>query len=724
MVILAAILMVTAVFTGAAVTVKAENTGQISADYAKVAESDAYELYLYEPTMSIILKNKATGALLRSTLAEEDDDGKNNKTWTAYMQSGIVISAIKGTTDTYQVDLVSCSNTIDYSYQDNGFFAKIYFSEYQFGLTVHVTLEGEDLVVEVADDTIIEEAPGTYIGTVSLFPFLGYTYLDSQDGYMFVPDGNGALIRLNDKNGRYSSGFSQMIYGSDAGFSESTTEILLYDAYSMIRYAQKVIMPVYGMMHTEDSQGYLAIVEEGDERASIEAHPNGVMVNYNRCFAKFLLRRIYVQPLNNSNSGTIPSVERDRTHSDLKVRYRLLFGESADYSGMAVSYRGYLLDNGLLTAKDTAYRTRVDFLGSDREAFLISTRAVTMTTTDQIRDIYGELQEAGVESLLTVYTGWQKGGYYNIPISGYKADSSIGGTGDLTALIKEAAGQNYDIYLYNNALRSNKEINTTTFNAVKQVNKRLLVINTYAQVYQYFNYVLPDKADSILDKFVASYTQKGVDNLALTGITSNIFSYYKSGKYYTRFDCADSYRNMIGELAGNTNLILEQPFVWLWNDTGAFLNMPVESSNYMYEDEEVPFLSMVLKGSMPMYSDYVNFEANKQEFFLRLIESGVYPSFYLTWEDASDLIYTNSSYLYSTLYDTYKDTVIEYDQEFRAVAEVTRDAFIIRHEKLENGVNVVTYDNGAAIYVNYSDTAATVNGYTIEGMSYKVGESK
>lgn len=698
----------------------------IEGEYEKIAESDAYELYLYEPAMSVILKNKQTGALLRSTLADSEDDGKNNKTWMAYMQSGIVISAIKGITDTYQVDLVSCKNTIEYSYHDKGFSAKIYFQEYKFGLTVNVSLEGEDLVVEVPEEFIVEEdgAAGTYIGTISLFPFMGYTYLDSQEGYMLIPDGNGALIYLDDKNGKYTAGFSQMIYGSDIGFRESTTENFLFGYYSMVRDAREVIMPVFGMMHTKDQLGYLAIVEAGDERASIESHPNGVLVDYNRCFAKFLLRRTYVQPLNKSNSGTIPTVESDRTHSDLKVRYRLLSGENADYSGMAVAYRNYLLDNGLITVKDTSYKTRVDFMGTDREEFLVFTRSVTMTTTDQIREIYTELQEAGVESLLTVYKGWQKGGLYSIPITKYKADSAIGGTGSLTALIKDFAESDYQVYLFNDALRVNEKTNNTTFNTVKRVNKRKLEINTYEQVYQYFNYLLPEKTDSIVDKFVKSYTKKGVDNLALAEICSNLYSYYNSGTYYSRFDCAASYTDTISGLSENTSLIMELPFSYLWDYAGAFLDVPVESSNYMYVDEEVPFLSMVLKGIVPMYSEYVNFEANKREFFLRMIESGVSPSFYLTWEDSSDLIYTNSSDLYSTLYDTYRDIVIAYDEEFRQVAEATEGAFIVKHEKLDNGVNIVTYDNGTAIYVNYSDHAATVNGYIIEGMSYKVGESQ
>lgn len=703
-------------------TMTARAAGNIPADYSKVAESDSYELYLYEPTMSIILKNKATGALLLSTLSEEDDNGANNKTWTAYMQSGVVLSAIKNANDTYQVDLVSCANTIDYSYEDNGFAARIYWKEYDFGLTVRVTLEGDELVAEVPEDSIVENGTDSYIGTVSLFPMLGYSYLDNQAGYMFIPDGNGALIYLDDKDGRYVSGYSQMIYGADAGFTESTTETLLWGRYQTVNESEKVLAPVFGMAHTDDGLAYLAIVEEGEKRASIEAQPNGVMVDYNRCYARFLLRRTYIQPLNNSNSGTMTSVEADRTHGNLKVRYILLSGEDAGYSGMAVAYRDYLLDNNLIQRRDNSYKTRVDFLGTDREEFLISTRAVVMTDVDQVREIFGELQSAGVNTLLSIYKGWQKGGMYQIPISKYKADGKIGGTGALTDLIQDSESAGYDVYLYNDALRANPAESNTTFNIVKKVNKRRLEIQTRDYVYDTFNYLLPNRSDYNLDKFVKSYTAKGVDNLAVAGITGNLFSYSYSGSYYDRLFTADAYESSIADISKQTSLILEKPFAYLWNYTEAMIDMPLGTSDFMYEDEEVPFFSIVLKGIVPMYSEYVNFEANKQEFRLQMIESGVYPSFYVTYEDSADLIYTNSADLYSTKYSSYKDTIIEYDADFRQVAALTGDAMIVRHEKLAEGINKVTYDNGVVFYINYNQDAVTVDGVTIEGLSYKAGE--
>ena len=185
-------------------------------DYELVAESDTYKMYLYEPRLSIILENKETGKWIESTLSDEQDDGTSNATWNAYMKSGVVISAIKGTTNTYQADLITCENTVDVTKTDNGFSAEIYFKDYQFGLTVNVSLEDDELVVNVPDDSIVEDGADTYISTVSLFPFMGYTFMDDQDGYMLIPDGNGALIYLDNKEGRYSTGFSQMIYGADS----------------------------------------------------------------------------------------------------------------------------------------------------------------------------------------------------------------------------------------------------------------------------------------------------------------------------------------------------------------------------------------------------------------------------------------------------------------------------------------------------------------------------
>ncbi len=106
---------------------------------------------------------------MESTLSDEKDDGNSNSVWNGYMKSGIVINAIKDAKNTYQVDLINNQNTINVNKESDGFTADIYFDEYQFGLSVNVKLDGEDVVVSVPDKSIKEDADGIYISTVSLF---------------------------------------------------------------------------------------------------------------------------------------------------------------------------------------------------------------------------------------------------------------------------------------------------------------------------------------------------------------------------------------------------------------------------------------------------------------------------------------------------------------------------------------------------------------------------
>lgn len=697
-------------------TVWAENTIN---DHKSLTESSKYRLYVNEEDLSLVVEDKETGAYMESSISYDDE--KNNATWLGAMKSAVVLNLISGSDDTKQADLVNDDVTKKITYTDNGFTADLYWNTYGIGMTLEVSMTDDGLVARIPDESIVENNDSYYIGTISIYPYMGCSYLDEKEGYIFIPDGNGALIYLDDKEGRFASGYSSMIYGSDIGFDESKVESLLWNRYDMINDSEKVLAPVFGIAHTDDEMAYLAIVEDGAMRASIEAYPNGVSVDYNRAYAKFVERKLYTQPTsNNSTSGSLHMVESDRTHSDLQVRYLFLSGEDANYAGMANTYRDYLIDNGTLTIQDTSYNTRVDFLGTERESFLLGTKAVTMTTTDDIREIYADLKESNVTDIFTVYKGWQKGGLYDIPITKYSADSKIGGTSELTELMQDAQADGIRFYLYDEALVINPDENNATFNVVKQVNKRRYEEDTYKDVYETFNYLTPARSDYLLNKFIKSYTKKGVDNLVVSGISNNLFSYTYSGSTYTRFDCGESYANTIATIDAATDLVLEQPFAYLWGNTEAFLDMPLYTSSYILEDESIPFLSIVLKGVMPVYSEYVNFEANKQEFFLKMVETGTYPSFYVTKESSSDLLYTNSSDIYSSEYNVYKSEIVEYTQALQELDAKVSGAFIKSHEIGDNGVTVVTYSNGVKVYVNYSSSEQTVDGITIASMSYEV----
>lgn len=686
-----------------------------------VASSSGYNLYVSEEDLSVIIEDKTTGARLESYPTY--DDQKCNATWIGAMRSAVVMTLISANDDTKQADLVNDDVDKKITYTDTGFTATLYWNTYKLGVTLEVSLTDEGLTARIAEDSIKEDGDSYYIGTVSMYQYMGTSYLDDKEGYMFIPDGNGALVYLDDKEGRFSSGYSALIYGEDVGFDESEVNTLLLDRYNTISDPQQILAPVFGIAHTDDQIAFLGIVEDGAQRADINVMPNGVSIDYNRSYARFILRKLYTQPTsNNSTSGSLHVYEADRSHSDLQVRFKFLSGEDANYSGMATSYRQYLLDNGLVTKQDVSYNTRIDFLGTERESWLIGTSAVVMTTTDDIRDIYEDLESSGVTTLMSVYKGWQAGGLYDLPITKYKADSKIGGTKDLTALIQESEEEGIKIYLYDDALLINPDEQNATFNVVKKVNKRRYEYETYKDVYDTFLYVTPSRAGDVLDDVLSEYTKNGVDNLAIAGITNTMYTYTYSGNKYTRFDTAESYKSTLDTIYDSAELVLETPIASYWSDTRAFLDMPLYSSSYILEDVEVPFLSIVLTGIMPVYAQYMNFEANKKEFFLKMVESGSFPSFYITKESSSELINTNSCDIYSSEYSSYKDTIVSYNTEFKALHDKTQDAVIVRHELLDNNITKVTYSNGVVIYINYGDTAQTVDGITIDTMSYEVAE--
>ncbi len=687
--------------------------------YEKVAENAGYNLYYDEETLALIVEDKATGAYMESSVSY--DDGKNNDTWLGAMHSPVVMTLINGNDDTKQADLINDVVDKKVSKTSNGFKADLNWTTYGIRMSLEVSLDENGLVVRVPEESIEENNEKFYIGTIVLYPYMGYSYLDEKEGYMLVPDGNGALIYLDDKEGRFPTGFSALIYGSDIGFEDSKVETLLWEKYNTISSSEKVFAPIFGMAHVSEGIAYLGVVEGGEERASIDVMPNGVNVDYNRSYAKFILRRLYTQPTsNNSTTGSIRMVESDRSHADLQVRYIFLSEEQATYSGMASAYRQYLLSNGQLQQGDTTFRTRVDFLGTERQEWVLGTSAVVMTTVEDIYGIYNDLAQMGVTDLLTVYKGWQDGGLYNIPILKYKADSKIGSTKELSELVSDAAGRGIVFYLYDDALRINPDEQNATFNVVKRVNKRRYEQKTYMDVYENLLYLTPMRANTLTNRLAQNMASKGVNNLAVAQLDNNLFTFTYGGNTYSRFDCADMIAGTFQNIDGSMNLVMEQPAEYLWKHADAYLDMPLYTSSFIVEDESIPFLSMVLKGVMPVYAEYVNFEANKQEFLLKMIESGCYPSFYITQADSSDLIYTNSGDVYSSQFQAYRTTIRDYAQELGIFNRKVQGATIESHEILENGVTVVTYSNGVTVYINYGSKAATVDGVSIDSMSYEV----
>lgn len=708
--------------TNAALSTGSVDTGKELNGHYLVAANDGYELYLKKENLSIIVKDVVTGSIMESTVL--DDDGSTNASWMGFLQSGVNVEMqISNTTQQRKIDLLASGAQIDVQLVPGGFTASIDYTQYELGFDLTVLLYDDGSIeATIPESSIYENSETNRIGNIYLFPMLGNTKLGEMNGYMLVPDGNGALIYLNDKEGKYSAAYTQKVYGTDVGITEPYVLSLFWKKYETINDPEYILAPVYGMVHEDTGMAYLGVITSGAEGATIEAYPNGAYTNYNWITAKFLKTTIYNEPTSNSG-GSVVKVT-DRLNYDISVRFFFTRGEEANYAGLAGRYRDYLLETKKLVQKEDSFRLRADFFGTDRENWMFTTSAVTMTTTDDIREIYEDLRGEGVTDLFTLYKGWQDGGINNVPVDSYDADGTLGGTRDLTRLMGEAADAGIAFYLYVDALRANPSTTNTTFNVIKKIDTRLYAESTYKDVYDTMHFLTPERTNEVVNNLVTDMAKKDIRNLALTGITNTMFTFRYSGKTYDRFYTAGMQASLLENIAGRTDLVLEEPIETYWKYTNAVLDMPVKDSDYIFTDESVPFLSIVFKGILPMYSDYVNFEANKNEFFLKLVETGIYPSFYLTMEDPTELYYTNSNDLYSSKYTVYRDTMIEYYKVLKQFNELVAGAVITGHAINGDGTVTVSYSNGAIVTVDYSNSSFTVANGGSTVMDYKVGDAE
>ncbi|MDC3416866.1 DUF5696 domain-containing protein [Aquibacillus salsiterrae] len=680
-------------------------------------ENDKYEMYFKEENLSIIMRDKTTGAVMYSTV---ENPVESNQEWKNFMKSAVVMEYLVGTNIvTYRADMYSENPTKEVVYKNDGFVAKVTYPGLEISYQLEVTLTDSGIVVEIPQDKIVENSDKFKVSGFYVYPFLGYSKLDNRDGYMFIPDGSGALIYLEDNDGKYKQPYSEMVYGNNPGVDESYV-LSLFHRMNPFNETEKILAPVFGMVQTDTQMGYLGIIEEGQYSAKIEAYPNGAILPYNWITSKFIYRQVYNQPTS-KDSGTMVVRQKSKNDFNIKVRYQFVSKDEADYVGLAQVYRDYLLETDQIVEQEDQFKARVDLFGADVENGLIFKKDVPMTTFAQASSIYGDLQENGVDQILSIYKGWQNGGYYaGLPIQSFDPESSLDDEMELKELLNESKERNIDLFLYHDALRINmEELGNTRYKVMKKFNKRTYEEGVYGKAYQYLNYLNPESTVEILKEVEDTYKNNGTENVMISGISNKLFSYSERSKEFDRIATKERYESIISEYDQNFNLMLEQPFSYLWKYSNAIIDLPTQSSDYIFTDEDIPFIALTLKGIVPMYAEYINFQANQVEFFLKMVEQGLNPSFYITNEDPADLLNTNSSDIYSSKYERYKKMIQDYYGKLKQVNEVTEDSVIEDYVRT-NGVTKVSYSNGATIYVNYQENDVIVDGQTIKALSYKV----
>ena len=689
----------------------------IPPEYRLAAQSGRFNLYVREDTLAIIVESRASGKLLYSTV-QNPDDFKDQAAWKGFYQSGVVMEFIEDVKSTNtQADFINLESQVTVTNLDNGFSADVLFPAYGVGYTVRVELDERGLTVTVPKESIRNgEADGHRytVSTFTLYPFLGYSTLGADAGYMIIPDGQGALIDLKDNEKRYSSPFDRPVYGTNIGIEDTVNSRWSVDT-------EPVIMPVFGMVHTDDQIGFLGVIEQGDTAARIRAYPNGANnLSFDWVSAKYTYRMVYKQPTGPS-SGAVDMLTEAPRSFDIVQHFLLADGEDATYAGLACAWRDYMEEKGFFANAEPnrPFDVEIDFLGLERENDVLGKTDVVMTTFQQAGEILDLMKTDGVERVSAVYRGWQTNGLTGGVPTDYSPSGSLGGGGALAALIRKASGLGMDFALEADFLTLNAETHPTlTYSAFKKITSQTWSRPTFGMVYAAVNYLTPDRSRSQGLSTLNAMRSAGIPGVALTGITQLMADYYAQGHYQESGRLAETYREIARTAAESFRTTLESSNAYLWPYAHALSDLPVTGSDYAYVSRDVPLLAIALSGRMPAYLEYVNFQANAHKFFLRLAEQGTRPCFLISMEDPIKLQNTNSSNIYSSRWDLYRVTIASWFSQLNDLHGLIDGASITAHE-IEGDMTRVTWSNGVRVYLNYGEAPAELDGVALEPMTWK-----
>lgn len=591
-------------------------------------------------------------------------------------------------------------------------------------LVTEYVLDGDDLVVKIPTGEMIwnEEFP---IRSLDVLPYFLST--QEKEGYLFVPDGSGALIYLdNNKLSEYQ--FSSRYYNGDKLINAQTN-----DSTNV-----QMTAPIYGMK-TKD-YAVLGIIEKGAEIATLNAYINGVFnaIPYSRVSLNFMIQEDQTIKASNSLTYTFKKVSEDYYSDDIQIRYCYLEKEKADYVGMAKTYQDYLVKNNKLKKNEAEENAPffVELLGeADKQEHFLGVPYqgnISLTTFSQAETILTQLKESGIENLKAVYTGFANGGLNQRAIERVKISSELGGKEGFKRLIQNMSKLGIEVF-------PNVKLQTvSTTKGISKENLSFFINEELAELYTFdlvknqavldakykTHFIAPTYLDTYISKFSKSYQELGIKNLASPDFMTFITGNYAKGKNISMTTALTNYRKALEELGNSYQLALSNPIQEAYQYTDYILDLPTQSSGMKVLDAAVPFLQIVLNGYIPYSAPIINnYKLDIQTEFMKAIETKSALKFRLMKEEEKALEGTDYQNIFMASFDTWKENLSVYYKEYNTFYQKVADAQIVNHEIIErnNDYRIVTYSNGVKVYLNYSDEKAVINGIEVPANSYIIG---
>jgi len=597
-----------------------------------------------------------------------------------------------------------------------------------FWIPVDYALTKNGLNVTIPVEEIQYDKENLIISSIDLLKYFG-SASEKEEGYMFVPDGSGAIINFNNGKTNINTDVRVQLYGLDDGRETLQKPFLNEGSY----------LPVFGIKRAESAM--FAIIESGDTNATIIADISGKnknAVDRNTCFSRFKMAEY--EEVQFKSAGKTAKIYQNEINTDnISVTYSMLLDEKANYSGMAEAYRNYLIDNNVLTKKAyTEIPFNIELVGAyDHETAFLGipyTETKAITTFDQCAELLDKLNQNGIKNVSVNYKGWANSGIRNTVFNEADVLSELGGEDALKNLLDKANSLGMNLYFetelalvyasktfdgYSEFSDASRLVTRQVayhyqylddWNTAAAVNQASIV--TPALIYDIYS---DDNSESFAMETLNDIKELNINGVSLGSLGYNLPGNYKVKDLRDRGEVADTYAKVAEEYKKDVKVMAKGTNSYMLPYVDTIFEISNTSSKFNLADQSVPFYQMVIHGYVEYSGDPINLYGDTRQSFLQAVEAG--SGMYYRWcyapnEDVQDLWFEG---MYSLHYGSWFDEAIEMYKEYNDVLKSTAGAVMTEHENLdgEGRVNKVTYDNGVEVYVNYGSTDYTTEDGTV-----------
>lgn len=602
----------------------------------------------------------------------------------------------------------------------------------EFNLVLEATLDNDELVVNVPGSSIESVNDYYVVQNIKLLPnFSVVQAKDITEGWMLIPDGSGALMKMNTYQSKIPE-YNRAMYASD----------FFKEYYYISEYGSDLMMPLFGMMldeGTKDASAFLAIIESGADNAYITARlasadAADVGVVYNKVFASFdTIQYDNVKVFGEySDNAASYMVKTDFIDMDYSIRY-LLYPEQTGYYKMAKDYQSYLLREE--SGRELVYQTKAELYLNILGTVTLSDRILgipydyedSLTDYKQAIEI---IESLGERNIVLNYDGAFSGGLENELLMNAELTKTNGSKSDwekLKNLMEERGEKLYlsapflHIYSSGNGYMTKLHALSDFSSDPVEIFGYHLALGTFgmSNASSNFHLLKPAYLSYVVDKFLD--TEKEAYNLNLTDLANQYYADYKNNNVVLPNQAQEIISDAISKLSENRGLALTDPRADRFTAAELAVDISRNSCGYSTFAFDIPFRQLVLNGLCKYTTTDVNNNSKGSAYFLlQALETGSMLKYTVMASDADVLKNSHYSYYYDVNFGTMEHEIKAMYDEYQQAMQLIGSSEIVNHTILQDNVYLTEYVSGTKIITNYNMKAVTVDEEIIEGLSYKI----